>query len=91
VSPSLLFARLSTKNKTGLRVLTHAGLRWPVRQGVCNAPRRLGGADAAAMCVCQLMGRKVTDMLASGKYDKSEMLPTLRTYEANLHERVTQV
>ena len=37
------------------------------------------------------MGRKVTDMLASGKYDKSEMLPTLRTYEANLHERVTQV
>ena len=39
----------------------------------------------------QLMGRKVTDMLASGKYDKSEMLPTLRTYEANLHERVTQV
>lgn len=39
----------------------------------------------------QLMGRKVTDMLASGKYDKSEMLPTLKTYEANLIERVTQV
>jgi len=39
----------------------------------------------------KLMGRKVSDMLASGKYDKSEMLPVLRTYEANLHERVTQV
>jgi len=39
----------------------------------------------------QLMGRKVTEMLATGKYDKSEMLPTLRTYEANLLERVTQV
>ena len=41
--------------------------------------------------VLQLMGRKVTEMLATGKYDKSEMLPTLRTYEANLLERVTQV
>ena len=41
--------------------------------------------------VMQLMGRKVTEMLATGKYDKSEMLPTLRTYEANLLERVTQV
>jgi hypothetical protein len=30
-------------------------------------------------------------MLASGKYSKSEMLPTLQTYETNLIKRVEQV
>lgn len=39
----------------------------------------------------ELMGRKVTAMLASGKYSKSEMLPTLQTYETNLIKRVEQV
>lgn len=71
---------------------------WLTPEEMVVAAKNAGWADAHFIDLTpdirlsfQLMGRKVTDMLASGKYDKSEMLPTLRTYEANLHERVTQV
>jgi len=42
-------------------------------------------------CSFLVMGRKVTEMLESGKYDDGAMFPVLKRFEENLYARVDQV
>ena len=67
-------------------------------QELVEAARRAGWCDVEyhdmsedLRCSYLVMGQKTTDLLASGKYDGSDLLPTLQKFQQNLYAGVDQV